>query len=155
MALLRWNATSERLLSKPARGGLRSAHIAQDVAYTGNMFRPSCGISLCVERKDYEVVSQGSSPFDRWAFAAHIGLGIGALQQDRFVQANSTLASTRFLHALATALAGRPDEAKSLLRDVQESEPNIGMRLVKEIGAVPEIIEKLAQGARILGLPEQ
>ena len=105
------------------------------------------------------------SPFDRLAFAAHQGLAIAGLQEGRFedacacfadgVRANSTLASTRFLHALATALAGRPEQAKAILRDVQELEPNIGMRFAKEIGAAPEIVAILAQGARILGLPEQ
>ena len=104
------------------------------------------------------------SPFDRWAFAAYQGVAIAALQQGRFeeacarfaegVRANSTLASTWFFHALATALAGRPEEANSLLRDVHGLEPDIGLRLAKEVGMTPAIIEKLAQGARILGLPE-
>jgi hypothetical protein len=43
-----------------------------------------------------------------------------ARQLKRFaegVRANSTLDSTRFFHALATALAGRPEEANSLLRN--------------------------------------
>jgi tetratricopeptide (TPR) repeat protein len=104
-----------------------------------------------------------SDRIDRWAYAAHQGLAIAALQEGRFEDAcacfsegvRTRLASTRLLHALATALAGRPDEAKSILRDVHELEPNIGMRLLKEIGVAPPIIEKLAKCARILGLPEE
>jgi adenylate cyclase len=104
------------------------------------------------------------SPFDRWGYAAHLGLGIAAVQQDRYddaceffaqgVQAISSLASMRFLHALALALAGRMDEAMSVFNRVREDEPKIGMRLALEIGLAPPILDKLAKGARMLGLRE-
>ena len=106
------------------------------------------------------------SPFDRWSWAAYQALGYVAIQEGRFddasarlaegVQANPTLASTRFVYALTTALAGRVEEARSILRDVLELEPNIGIRLLKELrGVSPALAQRYSEGARILGLAEQ
>jgi len=104
------------------------------------------------------------SPFDPLAFAAHLALGMAAIQEARYdeaasffaaaLQANSRFSSLYFAQALALALAGRMDEAKPIVRLGLELEPAFRIKLFAELGIAPAIVDKLAEGARLLGLPE-
>ena len=104
------------------------------------------------------------SPFDPLAFTAHIALGVAAIQEARYdeaasffvtaLQANSRFSSLYFAQAIALALAGRVEEAKPIVRLGLELEPAFRTKLYAEIGMAPAIVSKLAEGGRLLGLPE-
>jgi adenylate cyclase len=104
------------------------------------------------------------SPFDPLVFEAHMALGFAAVQEARYdeaashvakaVQANSGFSSLYFLYAMVLALAGRTEEARPIVRRGLELEPTFRVRLFFEAGIVPAIVDKLADGARLLGLPE-
>lgn len=93
-----------------------------------------------------------------------MALGFGALQEARYdeaasrlgkaVQANSGFSSLYFLYAMVLALPGRAEEARPIVRRGLELEPTFRSRLFFEAGIVPAIVDKLAEGARLLGLPE-
>jgi len=67
------------------------------------------------------------------------------------------LASARsiFAQAIALALAGRVEEAKPIVRLGLELEPAFRTKLYAEIGMAPAIVSKLAEGGRLLGLPNR
>jgi adenylate cyclase len=104
------------------------------------------------------------SPFDPLLFEAHQALGFGAVQQGRYdeaasciakaVQANSGFSWLYILYAIVLALAGRAEEAGPIVRRGLELEPSFRSRLIFKIGIVQAIVDKLAEGARLLGLPE-
>jgi len=104
------------------------------------------------------------SPFDPLRFEAHMALGFAALQEARYdeavlrvakaVQANSGFSSLYFLYAMVLALAGHAEEAGPIVQRGLELEPSFRSRVFFEVGIVPAIADKLAEGARILGLPE-
>ncbi len=104
------------------------------------------------------------SPFDPWSYEAHVAVGIAAFREARYdeaathfgkaVLANPSFSSTRFLHAMILALDGRMDEAMQAVRGGLEIQPGFRIRLVFELGMLPEIADKLAEGGRLLGLPE-
>jgi adenylate cyclase len=104
------------------------------------------------------------SPFDPWTFAAYLALGVAAIQEARYdeaasfvatgLQANSRFSSLYFMQAIALALAGRLEEAKPILRLGLELEPGFRLGVVAELGYTPAFIEKFAEGGRVLGLPE-
>jgi len=104
------------------------------------------------------------SPFDPLAYEAHVAFGIAAIQEARYgeaaphfanaVQANSRFSTLYFFQAAALALAGRVDEARPVVRRLLELEPGIRARLLFELGLVRPVADKLADGARQLGLPE-
>ena len=104
------------------------------------------------------------NPFDPLAFTARLGLGLAAIQEARYdesashfakgVQANSRLPHLHFFHAEALAFAGRKDEAASISRRALEQFPSFRIGMLTALHAEPTVIEKLVEGARLLGLPE-
>ena len=104
------------------------------------------------------------SPFDPLAFEAHMALGESALLEARYDDAASCFRQGganqhEFQHgvslqAIALALAGRAEEAKPLVRRGLELEPGFRIRLFFELGLAPALAEILAEGSRLLGLPE-
>ena len=69
-------------------------------------------------------------------------------------QANLRFSFPYFLHAASLALAGRVGEARPILQKLQELAPNYRIAGVYEFGVVPTLADKLAEGGRLLGLPE-
>jgi TolB-like protein/class 3 adenylate cyclase/Tfp pilus assembly protein PilF len=104
------------------------------------------------------------SPFDPLAFQAHAALGFVAFLETRYeeaashharaVQGNPHFGVLYFNQALALALAGRLNEARPIVRQGFELQPDFRTRIYAESGVVPELIAKVAEGARLLGLPE-
>ena len=104
------------------------------------------------------------SPFDPWAYEAHVAHGIVAVHESRYdeaawhlakaIAANPSFTSPRFLHAMVLALAGREDEAREAAREALALQPGFRLRLLSEIGMLPAIADVLARGGRLLGLPE-
>ena len=104
------------------------------------------------------------SPLDPSARLAHGALGMSALHAakldeasahfGRAVQVSSGVGYTHIYHAVALALAGRIEEARSIARRGLDREPGWRIRALREMGIVPEILDKLIEGARLLGLPE-
>ncbi len=104
------------------------------------------------------------SPFDPQAFQAHMALGESALQQARHDEAahafaaagrvNTNFSTAYLFQAIAMALAGRPEEAKPVVRRGLELEPGFRIRVFLEYGMASLLRERLVQGARLLGLPE-
>jgi tetratricopeptide (TPR) repeat protein len=103
------------------------------------------------------------SPFDPLTYEGHNALGMAAIQEARYddagshfaaaVQANPRFSTLYFLQAASLALAGRQDEAKAIARRLMELEPAFRIRIIYELGAVPAAADKIAEGARGLGLP--
>ena len=104
------------------------------------------------------------SPFDPLAFQAHMALGEAALLEARYddaascfaraAQANTNFSTAYFCQAIALALAGRVEEAEPLVRRGLELEPGFRIRMFFELGLAPALAERLAEGSRLLGLPE-
>ena len=104
------------------------------------------------------------SPFDPLAFQAHMALGEAALLEARYedaaacfaraAQANANFSTAYFFQAIALALAGRVEEAQPFVRRGLELEPGFRIRMFFELGLAPALAERLAEGARLLGLPE-
>jgi adenylate cyclase len=104
------------------------------------------------------------SPFDPLAFEAHMALGETALLESRYddaalnfaraAQTNTNFSTAYLNHAIALSLAGRGAEAEAPVRRGLEIEPGFRIRMFFELGLTPALAEKLAEGARLLGLPE-
>jgi len=104
------------------------------------------------------------SPFDPLLYAAHLALGIAALQNDRFeecaawwrkcAEANPKFGAIVLGQSHALALAGRIEEARAVFARGLELEPTASIRMIRELGYIPALEEKLIRGARILGLRE-
>ena len=104
------------------------------------------------------------SPFDPLAFMAHLALGTAAVQETRYdeaashfakaVQANPRFSSLYVFHAASLALAGRQEEAQPIVQRLLDLEPGFRLRLLFEVGVAQAVADKLAEGARMLGLPE-
>jgi adenylate cyclase len=104
------------------------------------------------------------SPFDPWTYEAYMTLGIVATQETRYseaaswhakaAQANPGFSSAYAAQAIALALAGRVEEGRPILRKALELEPGGRIYMIYEIGLLREVADKMAAGARLLGLPE-
>jgi len=104
------------------------------------------------------------SPFDPLVYEAHLALGFGAVQEARYeeavtefakmVQANPVFSSLHFLYAIVLALAGRAEDAQPAIAKGLELEPGFSSRLLHQVGITRQIVDRLAEGARLLGLPE-
>ena len=104
------------------------------------------------------------SPFDPLAFMAHLALGAAAVQETRYdeaashfakaVQANPRFSTLYFFHAASLALAGRQEEAQPIVQRLLELEPGFRLRLLFEVGVAQAVADRLAEGGRMLGLPE-
>jgi adenylate cyclase len=104
------------------------------------------------------------SPFDPSAFEAHLALGMAAVGEAKYEEAASSFARGSQINprhslfpifrAIALALAGHAEEARSSLKLGLQLEPGFRVRIFFEFGMAPPIAEKFAEGARLLGLPE-
>jgi tetratricopeptide (TPR) repeat protein len=104
------------------------------------------------------------SPFDPAVFQAHMALGVAAIAEARYdeaavhcaraAQANPRFGYLNLLHAEALALAGRLDEAAPIARRGMEMVPFWRNGMMSEFGTAPELIDRLKEGGRLLGLPE-
>ena len=103
------------------------------------------------------------SPFDPFAFVAHLSLGIAAVQETRYDEAASHFSKAvqanpacRYMfHAASLALAGRLEEAESPVRQLLELEPQFRVRrLISGVRLAREVADKLVKGVSMLGLPE-
>ncbi len=93
-----------------------------------------------------------------------MALGFGAVQEARYeeavtefakmVQANPVFSSLHFLYAIVLALAGRAEDAQPAIAKGLELEPGFSSRLLHQVGITRQIVDRLAEGARLLGLPE-
>jgi TolB-like protein len=140
-------------------------------------FNPSCATALYIGALVYAFAGRPASvassakqalrlsPFDPFAFFAHDALGTVAVQEARYddaashfakaVQANSRMSTLYFYHAASLALAGRLEEARPIAQRFLEQQPGFRYRLWRATsGIVPAAADKLAEGARLLGLPE-
>ena len=102
------------------------------------------------------------SPFDPLAYSAHFTLGIVAFREARYDEAASYFAkavqdrSGPMFHrwqAVALALAGRVEEARPIVRRAL-GQPGWQTRFFAEFGIAQAIVDKYAEGARLLELPE-
>ena len=105
------------------------------------------------------------SPFDPAAFEAHLALGHVAIQEVRYdeaashyakaVQSNPRISTLYFIQAAAPAVAGRVEEAGSIAGQGLELEPGVRIGELFEHALFHRaLIDKLMEGARLLGLPE-
>jgi adenylate cyclase len=104
------------------------------------------------------------SPFDPWAYEAHVAFAMRPLAAGRFdeaaahlaraVHANPNFPSPRFLLGLTLGLAGRVEEARREVKIALDMSPATKTRLLREIGLLPSLADKLAEGARAAGMPE-
>ena len=104
------------------------------------------------------------SPFDSLAAMAYNALGAAGIQEGRYdeaasnyaksVQSNPRFSTLYFLHAASLALAGRQREARPVAARLLELEPGFRSRAFFELGLAQVIADRLAEGARLLGLPE-
>ena len=70
------------------------------------------------------------------------------------MQANPRFSTLYFFQVSSLALAGRKEEARSIVQRLLELEPGFRLRVVFEVGMVRAVADRFAEGARILGLPE-
>lgn len=70
------------------------------------------------------------------------------------MQSNPRFSTLYFFHAASLALAGREREARPVAARLLELEPGFRSRFIFEVGVVQVIADRLAEGARLLGLPE-
>lgn len=93
----------------------------------------------------------------------YFALGIAAIQEGRYDEAASHFAKTaravpgmgyHFFHISALGLAGRAEEARPIVRLAMELYPRVRIGAIFKWGLVREIAEKLAEGARLSGVPE-
>ena len=104
------------------------------------------------------------SPFDPVAFLAHSALGDVAVHEARYddaascfakaVQANPRFSLYYFFQAATLALAGRVEEARPIVGQLLELEPAFRSSAISEHGLTRAVVDKLIEGARLLGLPE-
>jgi tetratricopeptide (TPR) repeat protein len=104
------------------------------------------------------------SPFDPLAFEAHLALGEVAVHESRYDDAalsfarigqiNANYSTGYFFQAVALALAGREEEAKAVVGRGLALEPTFQVRVFSLHFWGRRLGEKLAEGARLLGLPE-
>jgi adenylate cyclase len=104
------------------------------------------------------------SPFDPLAYAAHIAMATAAVHEDRYddavafyskaAQANPDHGMFLIAQAISLALAGRLDEARPIWAQGLKLEPEYRIRTLLEVGLIPSIFDKLARGARLLGVRE-
>ena len=104
------------------------------------------------------------SPLDPFVYFAYGALGHAAIQEGRHgdaaesfakaVQASPRFSTVYLFHAASLALAGRQEEARPVVARLLELEPGFRSRVIFEYGYVRELMDKLAEGARLLALPE-
>ena len=103
------------------------------------------------------------SPFDPLTYIGHLAFAIAALDEGRYdksatwwakcSQANPDFGGFVMGQAVALALAGRMDEARSACARARELEPGLSVRSARELGYAAEIEAKLVQAHRLFGSP--
>jgi adenylate cyclase len=103
------------------------------------------------------------SPFDLLVYLAYLALGVAAVQEgrdddaatamQRMLQANSSLSSLYFIAAAAMALGGPVEAARAWADLGLKIEPGFRCKLFSEL-ICPQVANRLAEGGRILRLPE-
>ena len=103
------------------------------------------------------------SPFDLLTYQAHFARGFAGMQERRFadaavqfqkaLEANPHLSSIYFCTAIALAMAGRIEAARTLAHRGLQLEPGFRLRLFGEL-MVREIADAFAEGGRLLNLQE-
>jgi len=93
-----------------------------------------------------------------------LALGAAAVQETRYdeaashfaraVQANPRFSTLYVFHAASLALAGRQEEAQPIVQRLLDLEPGFRLRLLFEVGVAQAVVDRLAEGGRMLGLPE-
>jgi adenylate cyclase len=154
----------------------KNARAALDAIERALSFNPSSAAALyfgaqlyawsgdSVRGAEYARRALRLSPFDPLLYAAHLALGIAALQEERYeetaswwgkcAEANPKFGMIVIGQAQALALAGRIQEARAVFARGMELEPSASIRTIRELGYVPALEEKMIRGARMLGLPE-
>ena len=104
------------------------------------------------------------SPFDPLAFAAFFALGVIAVHEAHYdeaeehfaraTQANSAAVGMPLCRVCALALAGRVDEARTVAQRALELRPGLRVRIFLEMGMIQPISERFVEGARLAGIPE-
>ena len=153
----------------------KNARAALDAIERALSFNPSSAAALyfgaqlyawsgdSVRGAEYARRALRLSPFDPLLYAAHLALGIAALQEERYeetatwwgkcAEANPKFGMIVIGQAQALALAGRIQEARAVFARGMELEPSASIRMIRELGYVPAS-SKMIRGARMLGLPE-
>ena len=70
------------------------------------------------------------------------------------MQANPRFSTLYVFHASSLALAGRLEEAQPIIKRLLELEPGFRLRLLFEVSMAQAVADRLAEGGRMLGLPE-
>jgi tetratricopeptide (TPR) repeat protein len=154
------------LLSKDHGAGLNAIDRALSI-------NPSCATALYLaaitnaisghspQAREHARRALRLSPFDLLVYLAYFAQGFASIQEERYEEATkylvqameaNELSSLRFVAAIAHALAGSIEVARSIAERGLEMEPGFKLHLFLELVS-PEIAEKLAEGGRILGLP--
>ncbi|MGH7076232.1 MAG: tetratricopeptide repeat protein, partial [Stellaceae bacterium] len=107
------------------------------------------------------------SPFDPLSYEAHLANGLVRMREGRLaeavlaiasaIQANPRFSSLYVFQTAALAQAGRIDEAMAVARRLLELEPNFRSRPFVDFFSRfsrPELMETLAEGGRLAGVPE-
>jgi TolB-like protein len=132
--------------------------------YKGAMIHSFCGEAALAE--DHANRALRLSPFDFVSFEAYVALGQVRFRARRYdeaaqffakgLQANPRFSALYSRHAAALALGGRMDEARLVVRRLLELQPGFRVRdRVQGLRfALPELVDGLAEGYRMAGLPE-
>ncbi len=137
---------------------------------------PSCATALYLAATVNAFAARGSevstlakralrlSPFDPLALEAHQAMGMVAVEQANYNEAvscyarvsqiNPRYSSAYICQAIALVLAGRQEEAEQPLRRGLELEPGFRARMFSKIGLPQTMVNRFAEGARLLGLPD-
>jgi Flp pilus assembly protein TadD len=170
-------ATAGFVISLLSRDQEAAALKAIDRALASN---PSCATALYLAAQVHGIFGHSKtatayanralrqSPFDLLVHEAYVALGNAALLETRYEEAASFYASAMqsrpktgtyyVFHAVALALAGRLEEARSPLKRGFvcfgfELESQFRVRWVLDMCA-PELADKFAEAGRLLALPE-
>ena len=157
------------LLGKDADAALNA--IQRALSFNpSSAFALYCGAELYAWSGDPETANAYAqralrlSPFDPFAFHAHLALAIAATQEGRYaeaaahaakvVQANPSHGVYMAYQAISLALAGRVEEARPIFARALELEPEFRIRTIIELGYVPAIADRFVRGAKLLGARE-
>jgi adenylate cyclase len=104
------------------------------------------------------------SPFDPVSFVGQQALGQAAFFDGRYDEAASSFAKAQqssprlsllyAYHATSLAMAGRIEEARPVVKQLLELEPNYRASVFQQFGLIPALADKFLEANRRLGLPE-
>ena len=82
------------------------------------------------------------------------GVNIAARLEGIAKPANPRFSTSYFSQAASLALAGRQEEAQPIVQRLLDLEPGFRLRLLFEVSMAQAVADRLAEGGRMLGLPE-